>query len=87
MKGNVNKQTTKKAVVRRKGSVSSKVKQLDWIMQFIIRMNPEANNGFIREWSVVSMPPERHVAYAVQWFALALLVVILFVVLSMKKKT
>jgi len=32
--------TTKKAVVRRKGSVSSKVKQLDWFMQFIIRMNP-----------------------------------------------
>lgn len=35
----------KKAVVRRKGSVSSKVKQLDWIMQFIIRMNPCAICG------------------------------------------
>jgi len=42
---NVNKQTTKKAVVRRKGSVSSKVKQLDWVMQFIIRMNPCAICG------------------------------------------
>lgn len=57
------------------------------VYPFIIRMNPEAESGFIREWSVVSMPPERHVAYAVQWFALALLVVILFVVLSMKKRT
>lgn len=35
----------KKAVVRRKGSVASKVKQLDWIMQFIIRMNPCAICG------------------------------------------
>ena len=35
----------KKAVVRRNGSVSSKVKQLDWIMQFIIRMNPCAICG------------------------------------------
>ena len=35
----------KKAVVRRKGSVTSKVKQLDWIMQFIIRMNPCAICG------------------------------------------
>lgn len=35
----------KKAVVRRKGSVSSKVKQLDWIMQFIVRMNPCAICG------------------------------------------
>lgn len=54
---------------------------------FIIRMNPGAEDGFTREWAVVSMPPERHLAYAVQWFALALLVVILFVVLTMKKKT
>lgn len=35
----------KKAVVRRKGSVTSKVKQLDWIMQFIIRMHPCAICG------------------------------------------
>jgi len=57
------------------------------VYPFIIRMNPAAEDGFVREWAVVSMPPERHLAYAVQWFALALLVVILFVVLTMKKKT
>jgi len=39
------KETTKKAVVRRKGSVTSKVKQLDWLMQWIIRMNPCAICG------------------------------------------
>jgi hypothetical protein len=36
---------TKKAVVRRKGSAASKIKQLDWLMQFVIRMNPCAICG------------------------------------------
>ena len=39
------KDIVKKAVVRRKGSVTSKVKQLDWIMQFVIRMHPCAICG------------------------------------------
>ena len=39
------RETTKRAVVRRKGSVASKVKQLDWLMQFIVRMNPCAICG------------------------------------------
>jgi hypothetical protein len=39
------RETTKRAVVRRKGSVVSKVKQLDWLMQFIVRMNPCAICG------------------------------------------
>ena len=37
--------TVKKAIVRRKGSAASKIKQLDWLMQFIIRMNPCAICG------------------------------------------
>jgi surfeit locus 1 family protein len=35
------------------------------------------------EWkAIVTMPPERHVGYAVQWFALALTLLILFFVLN-----
>lgn len=56
------------------------------VYPFIIRMRAEEPNGFIREWQVVSMPPERHKAYAVQWFAMALVIVILFIVLNIKKK-
>lgn len=56
------------------------------VYPFIIRMRAEAPNGFIREWQVVSMLPERHNGYAVQWFAMALVIVILFIVLNIKKK-
>lgn len=56
------------------------------VYPFIIRMNPGSANGFVREWPVVAMPPERHVAYAMQWFAMAFVVVLLFIVLNCKKK-
>lgn len=53
---------------------------------FIIRLNKQQANGFIREWETVSMPPQRHLAYAWQWFAMALAVLIIFIVLNLKKK-
>ncbi len=54
---------------------------------FIIRLDKANSYGFIREWSIVSMPPERHLAYAVQWFAFAFVTLILFVVLNIKKRS
>lgn len=56
------------------------------VQPFIIRLDKEEPNGWIREWEIVSMPPVKHRAYAVQWFALASLVFILFIVTSYKKK-
>jgi surfeit locus 1 family protein len=32
------------------------------------------------------MPPEKHLSYSVQWFALALAVVIVYLVVNIKKK-
>jgi surfeit locus 1 family protein len=52
---------------------------------FIIRLDKQDGHGFVRDWKVVSMPPERHRAYAMQWFAMALVLVIIYVVLTVKK--
>lgn len=38
---------------------------------FILRLDPSNQNGFQREWTITTIPPERHMAYAVQWFALS----------------
>lgn len=38
-------ETKKKAVVRRRGSAASKIKQLDWLMQWVVRMHPCAICG------------------------------------------
>lgn len=56
------------------------------VYPFIIRMRPEASDGFVRDWPVVAFSPDRHFAYAVQWFAMALLVAILFIISTVKKK-
>ena len=52
------------------------------VYPFMIRLDKNARDGFIREWPVVAMPPERHYGYAVQWFAMASVILILFVGLN-----
>ncbi|MGL5743189.1 MAG: SURF1 family protein [Legionella sp.] len=56
------------------------------VSPFIIRLDKQETNGFVREWETVSMPPQRHLAYALQWFVMALVVLIIFVALNLKKK-
>ncbi len=66
-------------------------KKLSQILQkrvypFIIRLDKAQAHGFVRDWAVVSMPPERHLAYALQWFSMALVILIIFIALNLKKK-
>lgn len=56
------------------------------VVPFIIRLSQDASNGYVREWAAVAMPPERHYGYALQWFAIALVILILFIVLNFNKK-
>lgn len=55
------------------------------VYPFIIRLDKEDEHGFVRQWAIVSMPPQRHLAYAWQWFAMALVVFIIFIALNLKK--
>lgn len=55
------------------------------VYPFIIRLHPGTANAYVCEWPIVSMPPSRHVAYAIQWYAMALLVMALFIGLNVKK--
>ena len=57
------------------------------VYPFIIRLSKVAPFGYVRDWAVVAMPPARHYGYAFQWFAIALVIFILFIALNMKKKT
>ena len=53
----------------------------------VLQLAPEAPHGFTRRWQALpnTMPPERHRGYAVQWFALALLVPVTTLVLAWRK--
>jgi len=55
------------------------------VYPFIIHLDKAAADGFVREWPPVSILPERHNAYALQWFAMALVMLIIFVGLNAKK--
>lgn len=39
---------------------------------YIIQLEAPADDQFVRNWQPVVMPPKKHLAYAVQWFGLAL---------------
>lgn len=57
------------------------------LLDFQVEMDPEASNGYMREWKAgAALTPEKHVAYAFQWFGLALTLVIIFVWLSCRQK-
>jgi surfeit locus 1 family protein len=55
-------------------------------LPFIIRLSKESDHGFIREWTLISMPPDKHLAYAVQWFGLAATLFIILLLLTVKRK-
>lgn len=49
-----------------------------------IRLLPD-DSSFIREWQVVTMSPEKHLAYAVQWFGLAIAALTVFLLTLLKR--
>jgi surfeit locus 1 family protein len=56
------------------------------IAAFQVELDKELPEGFKRDWQVTAiMLPEQHVAYAVQWFALAATLTVLFFWYSIKR--
>jgi surfeit locus 1 family protein len=54
----------------------------------IVLLDPDAPNGFERIWRpAMRFGPERHLGYALQWFALALVALVAFITLSLRPVT
>ena len=54
----------------------------------IVLLDPDAPDGFERIWRpAMQFGPERHLGYALQWFALALVALIAFITLSLRPVT
>lgn len=55
------------------------------LLDFQIELNKTESDGYIRDWKKkIIMSPEKHTAYAVQWFALAITLTLLFIGFSKK---
>ena len=53
----------------------------------IILLDPAEPDGFVREWNPVGpITPERHLGYAVQWFGLALALLVIAVVVNVRRE-
>lgn len=53
-----------------------------------IRLDPDHPHGFHRDWRpVLPMGAERHLAYAVQWYGMALALVVIAVVLLIRRRS
>ncbi len=55
------------------------------LLPFIARLEPESDHGFVREWVMPGSGEEKHLGYAFQWFALALTLLIIFLVVNIKR--
>ena len=55
------------------------------LLPMVLLLDKDQPGGFVREWNPVVIGPERHVGYAVQWFALAAALVILYVWVNLKR--
>jgi len=57
------------------------------LSQRVLRLDPELPLGYARDLDILpnTMPPERHLGYAVQWFALALAVLVTALILTFRK--
>ncbi len=51
----------------------------------LILLDPDEPDGYVRHWTAPGFPPLRHIAYAVQWFALALTLAVIYVVVNLRR--
>jgi surfeit locus 1 family protein len=55
------------------------------LLPVVLWLAPEQAGNYVRDWNPVWMRPEKSRAYATQWFAFALLALVFFVILNLRK--
>jgi surfeit locus 1 family protein len=50
-----------------------------------VLLNAQETSSFVRDWQPVVMAPEKHLAYAAQWFLLAFAALVIFVIAQRNK--
>jgi surfeit locus 1 family protein len=56
------------------------------VANYMVLLSPNSEMGYVREWKFANMPPEKHIAYAVQWFGISITIWVIFLILSFRKK-
>ncbi len=53
---------------------------------FILRLDANQPEGFVRDWTIVTVTPGRHLAYMIQWFAFALILLVGYICFCCEEK-
>jgi surfeit locus 1 family protein len=51
----------------------------------LVLLDADQPDGYVRIWAPPGFPPMRHTAYAVQWFALALALFVIYLVTNFRR--
>ena len=54
------------------------------LLRGVVYLDPEAPQGYLREWRAPGFKPEKHEAYATQWFAMAAILLFLYFALNLR---
>lgn len=55
------------------------------LLSYVIRMDPESPAGFTRQWEIPGSGEERNLGYAFQWFAMATVILFIYLILNIKR--
>jgi len=53
----------------------------------VILLDPKEPDGYARNWEAPGFPPMRHIGYAVQWFALAAALLVIYIVTNVRRSS
>lgn len=53
----------------------------------MLLLDPGEPDGYVREWKPPGMEPARHFSYAVQWWSFAALIIVLWLVMSLRGRS
>lgn len=56
------------------------------LLPIVMQLDSDHSDGFVRNWKAVVMAPEKHYAYALQWFGLAVACIFIYIVALRKRK-
>ena len=55
------------------------------LLSYVIRLESESVGGFARHWKAPGSGEEKHLGYAFQWFAMAVAIFIIYLILNFKR--
>jgi surfeit locus 1 family protein len=69
-----------------RAEIAQLIEEHDWSQATdLVLLDADQPDGYLRHWQAPGFPPLRHIAYAVQWFALAAALAVIYLVTNLRR--